>query len=264
MKRALVAVALVGLLAASHTVVAGVPEKVVDIPSRSGVTQRFVYVAPDNPKAAVILYAGGHGGLQIDSGGNYGWGKGNFLVRTRQLFAEQGLAVAVIDAPSDRQQKPFLNRFRQTPEHLADTKAVIAWLKQQTKLPVWVIGTSRGTQSAAYIATEAKPADGGPDGVVLTSTILSDPRGRPVPDMPLEKITVPVLVAHHEQDGCKHCPYRDVPQVMNKLTSSPRKELISFKGGEDVGDPCEARGHHGFAGIEKEVVTRIAAWIVAK
>ncbi len=32
--------------------------------------------------------------------------RGNFLVHARNLFTEQGLAVAVIDAPSDRQNFP--------------------------------------------------------------------------------------------------------------------------------------------------------------
>ncbi|MEK6592031.1 MAG: alpha/beta hydrolase, partial [Pseudomonadota bacterium] len=74
--------------------------RVVDIPTRPGVTQRFIVVSPPQPKAAVILFAGGHGGLQIDEAGNIGWGKSNFLVRSRQLFAGQELLVAVIDAPS--------------------------------------------------------------------------------------------------------------------------------------------------------------------
>ncbi|MES2509101.1 MAG: hypothetical protein V4625_04185 [Pseudomonadota bacterium] len=106
--------------------------KVVDIPTRAGVTQRFIYLTPAAaPKGSVILMAGGHGGLQIYAGGSLGWGNGNFLVRTRQQFADAGFAVAVVDAPSDRQKPPFLNGFRQTPEHAADIKAVIAWLKQQ-------------------------------------------------------------------------------------------------------------------------------------
>ncbi len=103
---------------------------VVDIPTRPGVTQRFIYITPANPKASVILMAGGHGGLQIFSGGSMGWGNNNFLVRTRQQFADAGFAVAVVDAPSDRQSGPFLSGFRQTPEHAQDIKAVIAWLKK--------------------------------------------------------------------------------------------------------------------------------------
>ena len=92
---------------------------------------------------------GGHGGLQILPNGSMKWGVGNFLIRTRQLFAERGLMVAVVDAPSDRQSPPYLGGFRQTPEHAADLKAVIARLRQNAKAPVRLVGTSRETQSAA-------------------------------------------------------------------------------------------------------------------
>ena len=37
-----------------------------------------------------------------------------------------------------------------------------------------------------------------------------------------------------------------------------------FDGGINVGDPCEARAHHGFNGIEADVVAKIAAWITTK
>ena len=53
---------------------------VVDIPTRPGVTQRFVCLTPESPKAAVILFAGGYGGLQILPNGSFTWGEGNFLV----------------------------------------------------------------------------------------------------------------------------------------------------------------------------------------
>jgi hypothetical protein len=103
---------LIALVAQAH---AQITQKVVDIPTRPGVTQRMLVLSPPEAKAAVILIAGGHGGLQIFPNGSFNWGAGNFLVRTRQAFAEQGLMVAVIDAPSDRQSPPYLSGFRQTP-----------------------------------------------------------------------------------------------------------------------------------------------------
>ena len=145
---------LTGSLANAQTV-----EKVIDIPTRSGVQQRMLVIAPPAPRAAVVLLAGGHGGLQIFANGSMKWGDGNFLVRTRQLFADQGLLVAVVDAPSDRMSPPYLSGFRQTAEHVADLKAVMAWLRQNSNAPVWLIGTSRGTQSAAYAATELPGAE---------------------------------------------------------------------------------------------------------
>jgi dienelactone hydrolase len=236
--------------------------KVVDIPTRPGVTQRMLVLSPPEPKAAVLLFAGGHGGLQIGAGGAFKWGSGNFVVRSRQLFADQGLVVAVIDAPSDRQSPPYLGGFRQRPEHVADVKAAIAWLRDNARLPVWLIGTSRGTQSVAYVATEAHGAEG-PDGIVLSSTILTDDNGRPVPAMPLGNIRIPVLVVHHEQDGCAHCAFADVPALMAKLGGAPKKALLSFKGGGNWGDPCEAFAYHGFNGLERDVVQQTAAWLLA-
>jgi len=250
---------LIGLCQSS---LAQVSQKVVDIPTRPSVTQRFVYLAPGSPKAAVILFAGGHGGLQISPSGSFKWGEGNFLVRTRELFAKNGLSVAVVDAPSDRQAAPFLGGFRQRSEHVADIKAVIAWLKQQANVSVWLVGTSMGTMSAGFIATQIGPSDGGPDGLVLTSSILSLPGVRPLPEMPLQKITAPVLVVHHEKDGCKYCAYAQIPSLMEKFSSTPRKELVTLKGGESRGDPCEALAYHGFNGLDKDVVAKIAEWII--
>lgn len=234
--------------------------QVVDVPSRPSVTQRILVITPDKPKAAVILFAGGDGGIQIQPNGLI-TRSGNFLVRSRQLFVEQGLTTVVIDAPSDKQSYPFLSDHRQTDDHVTDVKAVIAWLRQQSKIPVWLIGTSRGTQSVGHVATRLPVTDGGPDGIVLTATVVSDPRSRAVPEMALDRIKIPVLVAHHREDSCRVCRYNDVPQLMERLTTPPRKELITFDGGISTGDPCEARAHHGFNGIEREVVQRIAAWI---
>lgn len=238
-------------------------QKIVDIPTRPGVSQRMLVLSPPEPKAAVILIPGGHGGLQVSPGGAIKWGEGNFLVRTRQLFAEQGLRVVVVDAPSDRQGSPFLAGFRQMPEHAADIRAVIAWLREQAKIPVWLVGTSRGTQSAAYVALELADA-GGPDGLVLSSTILTDSKGRAVPAMPLARLHIPVLVVQHEQDGCAHCSFSEVPALMDQLSGAPRKQLLSFSGGVNRGDPCEPFAYHGFNGLERDVVGQTAAWILAK
>ena len=233
----------------------------VDLPSRPGVTQRILVINPEKPKAAVILFAGGNGGLTLEPDGRIQKLAGNFLVRSRQLFADQGLTTVVIDAPSDRQSPPYLSGVRQTPEHVADVRAVIAWLREQAKIPVWLVGTSRGTQSAAWVATRLATADGGPDGIVLTSTMLTDRASRAVPEMELDRLHIPVLVVHHRDDACRYCLLSDMPRLMDRLTAPPRRELLVFEGGDNVGDPCGARAYHGYNGIEHDVVIRIATWI---
>ncbi len=235
----------------------------VDIPTRPGVTQRMLVITPEKARAVLVLFTGGNGALRISPSGELGTGKGNFLIRTRQQWADKGFIVAMVDAPSDRQSEPYLNGFRQSQEHATDIKAVIAWLRQNTGLPVWLVGTSRGTQSAAFVTTMLDKADG-PDGLVLTSTILTDRKSRSIPDMALEKITVPTLLVHHRQDSCRVCDPGELPDVMSKLVHAPRKELIMVDGGISEGDPCEAFAHHGYNGIETEVVDKIAAWVLAQ
>jgi len=268
LRAALLALVLLGVSAcvSASTSSGDVAQRVVDVPTRPGVIQRFLLLSPREPKATVVLFAGDHGGLQIAADGRFQYGNlaVNFLVRSRQLFVEHDLAVAVVDAPSDRQGFPFrfLSGFRQTPAHAADIKAVIAWLREHVEAPVWLIGTSRGTESVGYVATQLRGRDG-PDGIVLTSTILAD-GDRSVPAMELERLRIPVLVVHHEQDGCRFCLFRDMPALMHKLDAVPVKELIAVTGGESRGDPCTAFAYHGYNGIEREVVARVAGWIVSR
>jgi dienelactone hydrolase len=179
------------------------------------------------------------------------------------MFVDDGIAVAVIDAPSDRQTPPYLDDFRLTPEHAEDTRAVIAWLREQLHVPVWLIGTSRGTQSVAAVAI-ALTNGGGPDGIVLTSTILRENRGgSPVTSMDLSALKIPVLVVHHKDDACKLCPASDTDALMQKLTQSPRAKLMLVSGGVSRGDPCGASAYHGYNGIDSDVVHAITAWMVA-
>jgi hypothetical protein len=83
------------LVAAFMIVLAGcaTTQRVADVPSRPGITERVLVLAPENPKAVVVLFAGGHGGLQIGRNESFAWGEGNFLVRSRQLFASQSASV---------------------------------------------------------------------------------------------------------------------------------------------------------------------------
>jgi hypothetical protein len=120
----------------------------VSVRTPRGAKQAFILVRPEKPVAAVILFAGGHGALGLRSASSMRWGAGNFLVRSRKLFADQNLMVAVIDAPSDKQDG--MNAiFRMSRSHADDIGAVAAYLKKQAAIPVWLVGTSMGTFSAA-------------------------------------------------------------------------------------------------------------------
>jgi len=237
-------------------------EELKIIPTRPKVTQPFLFIRPpDKPVASVILFAGGHGRLAL-SPQEIGWGSSNFLVRNRHRFAHEGFWVALVDAPSDRPQG--LWNFRTTVAHAEDIKHVIAELRKIGGVPVWVVGISMGTVSAANGAARLK--DGGPDGRVLTSTVTKESRQvtETVNAIRLKDIRVPTLVVHHKKDDCVITPYELAVALMRSLTHAPKKEVLTFSGGDlSVLDPCEATSYHGFSGLDAEVVTAIASWIKA-
>lgn len=240
-------------------------EAVVDIPSRAGVTQRMLSVSPAaKARAGAVLLAGGHGGLNIFPNGSIGWGDRGFLVRTRTLFAEKGVAVVVIDAPSDR--RSGLSGFRDSAEHAADIGAAIAWLRERTDGAVWLIGHSRGTESAASAAIRLGAAPRGPDGLVLAAPILSESRfvsGKPIAQYPLDQLRLPTLVIHHAADDCSVTLPRDLPSLAAQLPESlPRKAFVNLSGGNPTGSGCNHESHHGFGGQDAAAVEAIVHFMV--
>ncbi len=172
---------------------------------------------------------------------------------------ERGFATIVMDAPSD--QPNGMWEFRTGPKHRADIAAVIAHVRAKYRVPVWLIGTSRGSISAANGATLA---EGGADGAVLTSNVTREGIGEvgTLFDVDLSKIQIPVLLTHHVNDRCVLCPFSDTPKVIESLVNSSRRELVAFAGGvPEQSDPCKALSYHGYLGIERQVVAAIANWI---
>jgi hypothetical protein len=243
----------------------GVPAeeiKVETLAPRPGVTLQMLVLRADKPVASVVLFMGGDGRLSgFQPNGNPVFG-GNFLVRSRSVFLSQGMTVAVVDAPSDRQEGRGLAGFRQSPQHMQDISAVMRYLRQQASVPVWLVGTSLGSISAAAAAIRIREA--GPDGIVLTSSVVNPAFQGSLPAHRLGDIKIPTLFVHHEKDECKESLFKDIPPVVAAVTSAPRKELITFRdGGPPKGDPCEPWGYHGYPGIESKTVIRITDWIKA-
>jgi len=240
-------------------------EPVRHLPTRPGVTEPVVLVRPvGTPAASVILFTGGRGALGLDRApGRLGPRASNFLVRTRQLFADRGLLVAVVDVPSDRAGQALVG-FRTTDEHAADVRALIALLRAEAPVPVWLVGTSMGSVSAANAA--ARLTEAGPDGVVLTSSVMgrSPDMGESLQDVALDRIRVPVLLVHHRDDGCQWSRYADTSWAMRRLSAAPKRELLSFSGGDTPQSrPCDPLAPHGYFGIETAVVDAIVAFIRA-
>lgn len=237
-------------------------QEIVTLPTREGVTQSYLLVAPQaaKPQTAAILFPGSAGLLRLRTeGGEVRFQPGNFLVRARMSFVESGVAVAVMDVPSD-EARGMDDRFRLGEKHAADVAAVVADLKKRfANVPVFLVGTSRGSISAA--STGAMLGDA-VQGVVLTSSVfLWARRGPGLSGFDYARIKVPVLLVHHREDACRETPYGEA----RKLAEDRRFALISVKGGDPArSDPCEALSAHGYLGREKETVESIVGWILQK
>ncbi len=230
-------------------------EEIVKLPSEGGAASPSLRSWDDarDVKAAAILFAGGGGSVGLLQRGIPNPG-GNFLVRSRKLFLDQGIATAVIDAPSD--VGSMSDGFRASARHARDVAALVADLKRRHPgVRVFFIGTSRGTVSAAHAAA-ALGADVA--GVALTSSVFKSSRGGPgLSGFDYASIPSKLLFVHHVDDACPSTPYWEAKTLSNK------HPLISVSGGDPArSDPCEAFSAHGYLGVEAATVAAISRWML--
>ncbi len=242
---------------------AGSTEEVLQIKASSGAKLRTLLTGdPSTAKANIILLAGARGVLELSRTGEINAMKGNFLVRTRQLFADKGYLTALVDAPMDRRNKIGLLRgFRASVEHGNDLARVAARLHTVNRKPVIVIGSSRGSVSAANLALRG--AKGAVSAAVLTSSVVKDnAKGHSIKALPLGRIKIPVLFVHNERDACHATLLKDVKPVFRAMKKQgARADLIVVNSRNATSGHCKGRSPHGFLGIEKQVVEKIVGWL---
>ena len=193
----------------------------------SSVSYLLTTTGSQAPAYAVILMPGGKG---IMSPGN-----GNFLIRSRAIFAEGPFVAASTDA-TDK------------PDRIM---AIVSDLERRYPvIKVYVVGTSRSTLATMSLA---RSLDGRVAGFVHSSSMNPiagfDPRG----------LKSRNLIVLHKQDACVQTKPAN-GWASNKNFGTP---VIEMDGGRTSGDDCEAFSYHGYNGIERETVDKIKQWIVA-
>src|SRR5262245_40668203 len=238
----------------------------ITLPTRPGVMQSF-FIANlgDQPKAVAVLFPGSGGLIRLrQEQGQIKFGQNNFLVRARGEFDKCGVVGATLDAPSDRQTGwGMSDEFRLGEDHFTDVSAVVTDLgKRFPSLPIFLVGTSRGTISAAALGDRF---GAGLSGVVLTSTMFraagakSNEPGLGLSRFDFTTIKVPVLFVHHVGDQCPVTPYSDAARMADKYP------LISVFGGRaPESGPCDPFSAHGYFGKESETVEEIVNWMLKK
>lgn len=238
-------------------------QEIVTLQTRGGVTQSYLLVKPAAaaPQAVAVLFPGAAGILELRlEADRIAFRPNNFLVRSRDEFVRHGIAAAIVDAPSDQPQG-MDDYFRLGKAHATDIAAVISDLKKRVgDIPVFLVGTSRGTISAAALGRTYGDSVAR---VVLTATLFLATGGRmPNPGLSsfdFATIRSPLLFVHHADDECRYTPYRS---AKNQASRFP---LITINGGEPArSQPCEALSAHGFLGKEPETVEAIVKWMLKK
>lgn len=261
-RRLLLGTALLSMLPIAA---ASAAERVVDVASRPGQPVRILLDVPARPVGAVVLVAGGHGNLAITPIGQIGWGEGNQVVRSRQMYMRRNIATAVIDIAADmRTPNGVANGYRWSEPHARDLGAVVAYMRQFGQ-PVVLVGTSRGALSVGSAAARLSgPAR--PDGVVITAGMLMDESPsqpsvqRQVPG--IRGATMPFLLINHTADACAYTPASAAERFRPLLAGARSVDVVMLSGGGPArGDPCDAGHYHGFVGIDEQVVAAVASWM---
>jgi Serine aminopeptidase, S33 len=241
-------------------------QEIVTLATRAGVTQSYFLTSiPKNLQAVALLFPGSGGFIQLRAeNGKPRFDQGNFLVRSRTEFIKRGVVAAILDAPSDQQSGWGMSDvFRLSDEHLKDISVITENLAQRfSGVPLFLIGTSRGTISAAALGSRLSERTAG---AVLTATMFRQtPNKSKEPGQGLSKfdfaaVKVPLLFVHHVSDQCQSTPYGDAARLSEKYP------LISVFGGPmPQSGPCEAFSQHGFLGKEAETVEQIVNWMLKK
>ena len=238
-------------------------QEIVTLPTRPDVTQSyFIASLPKEQRAIAVLFPGGEGLLRLrQEGGQVKFSPNNFLVRVRADFVKRGVIAVLVDAPSDSQSRGMSDEFRLGEKHFTDISAIVNDLgKRFPGVPIFLVGTSRGTISAAALGARFGSEI---SGVVLTSTLFRQAGAR-VSEPGLSRfdfatIKAPLLFVHHVSDGCAVTPYSDAARLSGKYP------LISVSGGRSPeSGPCDPFSAHGYFGKETEAVEQIVNWMLKK
>ena len=201
-------------------------------------TQRLGVLHLSESKATVILFAGGHGGLQISRSGSFRWDAGNFLVPPRPLFTRSG-----IDGCSDRLAIRSSKR----------TVSLAATARRASTLPISRLSLRRqheprprfryGLWARAAVLNPWRSSPRSSADPRVRTESCSHRRSSPMTKVGLflrcrsKSYAFLCWWSTTNRMVAGACAFRDIPPLMSKLGDAPRTKLLSFTGGEGRGDP---------------------------
>jgi pimeloyl-ACP methyl ester carboxylesterase len=232
--------------------------------SKSPVVQRAILLKPSIPSdTALLFYRGWSGIANIKSEND--WKRNlNYLQNNTELFAQAGIAVVVMDCPSDENSVAPGNTplacnddYRSSIKHADDVRKIMAVLKEKYGITkFFIMGHSYGTISSKWLAKNlGNEIQGSIHSAAMTH---ASPRNRAygysVESFDMTSLKASVLNVHHADDQCVHTPYSTV-------TAYSKNNLVTVRGGEGTGDVCGGTHLHSMGGREEPTSKALIRWI---
>lgn len=232
--------------------------------SKSPVVQRAILLKPSMPSDTALLFYRGWSGIANIKTEN-DWKRNlNYLQNNTDLFAQAGIALVVMDCPSDENRIAPGNTplgcnddYRSSIKHADDVRKVMATLKERHGITkFYVMGHSYGTISSKWLAKNlGNEIQGSIHSAAMTH---ASPRNRAygysVESFDMSLLKAPVVNIHHGDDQCVHTPYSTV-------VAYSKNNLITVKGGEGTGDVCGGTHLHSMSGREELTSKAVIQWI---
>ena len=232
--------------------------------SKSPVVQRAILLKPSTPSDTALLFYRGWSGIaniKIEND----WKRNlNYLQNNTGLFSQAGIALVVMDCPSDENSIAPGNTplacnddYRSSLKHTDDVKKIMATLKEKYGITkFYIMGHSYGTISSKWLAKNlGNEIQGSIHSAAMTH---ASPRNRAygysVESFDMSALKAPVLNIHHGDDQCVHTPYSTV-------TAYSKNNLVTVRGGEGTGDVCGGTHLHSMGGREEETSKAVIKWI---
>jgi hypothetical protein len=234
--------------------------------SKSPVVQRAILLKPSIPSDTALLFYRGWSGIANIKTEN-DWKRNlNYLQNNTGLFAQAGIALVVMDCPSDENSIAPGNTplacnddYRSSIKHANDVRKIMTVLKEKYGITkFFVMGHSYGTISSKWLAKNlGNEIQGSIHSAAMThANARNRAYGYSVESFDMSALKAPVLNVHHADDQCIHTPYSTVMAYSNN-------NLVTVRGGEGTGDVCGGTHLHSMGGREESTSKAIIQWIKA-
>ena len=222
------------------------------VPFKDGVHAYAVTEPEGKPRAILVMFIGGDGNLNLVKRGSLSGI--NVLIRMRPALEAAGMKLLYVDIP-DRQ-------FSRSDAEYARSASKMIEQENSEKLPVFVAGISRGSISAANVASRVPVS-----GMILLSAVTGTTYDGTVRDPPVADISAPSLLLIHNRDACVSSGSESALRSFAKDMKKSSSTTVVFDGGRDEGSgagraaACHPKSYHGFNGIDTNVADTIVKWI---